>query len=132
MEKGANLLDHKITACDHKLCTVYVDHIHHNVGTHLTGVIANDSLWQKRWKRIINLAPRLYDAPKGKAGLRFVRLFTEEIQGSQERRWNSERPMVFIGKVLAKIPGIKASKDIRVRILRRVDQWAAKAIGALV
>ena len=76
--------------------------------------------------------PRFYDAPKGKAGRLFVTILTEELRGARERRWNSKRPMVFIGTVLAKTPGVKNSKDIRVRLLRKMDHWIDGLVGALV
>ena len=53
-----------------------------------------------------------YDAPKGKSGRRFITLFTKELCGARERRWNSKRPMMFIGAVLAQILGVKKFKDI--------------------
>ena len=76
-EEGADLPGHTLTACNRKLRSVYRYHIHCNDGTHLTGGITDDNLWQNRWRRISNLKPRFYDAPKGKAGIRFVTLLTE-------------------------------------------------------
>ena len=40
--------------------------------------------------------------------------------------------MVFIGTVLAKTPGVNKAKDIRARLLRRMDHWTDSQIGALV
>ena len=40
--------------------------------------------------------------------------------------------MVFIVTLLSKIPGVKKSKYIRARILRRMDQWTYDLVGALV
>ena len=40
--------------------------------------------------------------------------------------------MVFIGTVLAKTPGVKKAKDIRARLLRRMDHWTDGQIRALV
>ena len=40
--------------------------------------------------------------------------------------------MVFISTVLAKTPGVKKAKDIRVRLLSRMDHWTDSQIGALV
>ena len=75
----ADLQGHQLTQCDLKLRSVYGDYVHRNDGTHLTGGINDDALWQTRWRRISNLTPRFYDAPKGKAGRRFVILLTEEL-----------------------------------------------------
>ena len=105
-EARADLQGHRLTPCNLNLRSVYGDHVHPNDGTHLAGGISDDALWQTRWRRISNLTPRFYDAPKGKAGRHFVILLTEELQGARERRWNSKRPMVFIGTVLAKTPGV--------------------------
>ena len=44
-EEGADLPGHTFTRRDHKLRTVYGDHIHRNDGTHLMGGIAHDALW---------------------------------------------------------------------------------------
>ena len=44
-EEGSDLPGHTLTECDHKLRTVYGDHIHRNDGKHLTGGIADDALW---------------------------------------------------------------------------------------
>ena len=131
-EDVANLPGHTLTACEQKLCLVYGDHIHRNNGTHLTGGIADNALWQTICHRISNLIPMLYDAPNVKAGRRFVTLLTEELRGSRERCWNSKIPMVFKGTVLAKIPGVKNSKDIRARLLRRMDHWTDGHIGSLI
>ena len=78
-EAGADLQGHRLTPCDIKLRSVYGNHVHRNDGTHLTGGIYDDALWQTRWRRISNLTLRFYDAPKGKAGQRFVILLTEEL-----------------------------------------------------
>ena len=40
--------------------------------------------------------------------------------------------MVFIGTVLAKIPEVKKSKDIRARLLMRMDHWTDGHISPLV
>ena len=120
-EEGAGLPGHILTARDLKLRLVYGDHVHRNYGMRLMGGITDNALWKTWWRRISNLTPRFYDTPKGKAGTSFVTLLVEELRGTRERRWNSKRPMVFIGTVLAKIQGVKKSKYIRARLLRRMD-----------
>ena len=76
---------------------------------------------QTPWCGISNLTPRFYDVPKVKAGQHFIKLLITEMQGTQERRWNSEHLIMFIGTVLTKNPGIKNFKDIRARLLRRME-----------
>ena len=118
--------------CDRKMRLVYGDHVHRNDGTHLTRGVAGDALWQTQWRQIINLMPRFYNATNVKVGRRFVTLLTKELHGAWEQCWNIERPMVFIGTVLAKIPGVKNSKYIQARLLRRMEQWKDVLVGTLV
>ena len=54
------------------------------------------------------------------------------MRGARERRWNSERRMVFIGTVLAKTLGVKNSKDKWARLLSRIYHWTNSHIGALI
>ena len=131
-EEGADLQGHTLTVCSRKLRLVSKDHVHCNNGTHLTGGIANDALWQTRWSRISNLTLRFYDALKGKAGRRFVTLLTKKLRAARERFWNSKILIAFIGTVLSKIPWVKKSKYIQARLLRRMDHWTDVLVGALV
>ena len=73
-----------------------------------------------------------YNTPKGKEGRLFVTLLNEDLQGAQERRWNSECLIVFIGTVLDKIPGVNRSNDIRGRILSIMDHWTDVLIVAFI
>ena len=131
-EAGSDLPGHTLTSCNHKLCLVYKYHIHSNDGTHLTGGIADNVLCQTWWRLISNPTPIFYKDSKGKASQHFVTLLTEELCGAQERRWNSKHPMVSIGTVLAQILGVKKSKDIRDRLLRRMNHWKDGPINTLV
>ena len=89
-EEGSDLPGHTLTECDHKLRTVYGDHIHRNDGMPLTGGIDDDAIWQTWWHRISNLTPRFCNATNGKAGRSFVTILTEKLRGAREQRWNSE------------------------------------------
>jgi hypothetical protein len=44
---------------------VYGDHIHQNPGTHLTGGVAEDAIWQEHWRRLISFPSSTYDVPSG-------------------------------------------------------------------
>ena len=132
IEAGVEIPGHTLTVSDRKLRSVYGYHIHCNDDTSSPWRVADYSIWHTQWRLVSNLTTRFYDTPKGKADRRFFTLLTEELRGAQERRWNSKRPMVFIGTVLAKIPGVKNSKDIRARLLSRMDHWKDGLIGALV
>jgi hypothetical protein len=53
---GSSLSD-----ADQKMDKVYGDHIHHNPGTHLSGGIADDALWQERWLQLVSFPSHAYD-----------------------------------------------------------------------
>jgi hypothetical protein len=57
-----------ISMADLKLKEVYGDYIHQNDGTHLDGGIADDSVWQARWAKLIVLPTQRYQAPGGPVG----------------------------------------------------------------
>jgi hypothetical protein len=65
-------------------------------------------------------------------GRRFLELLTTEFRGVRQRRWNAERPIVFAAVVLQNTKGVRRSKDIRRRLTRRMDLWAAGRHAALV
>ena len=80
---------------DLRLWEVYGDWVYANPSTHLDGGVRNDSAWQSWWRDLAVMPSRRYDAPSGKVGRRFVRTLGEELKGVQDRRWNSERFIVF-------------------------------------
>ena len=112
----ANLPHYAPTPADLLLDSVFGDHSHDNDGTHLTGAILDDNVWQTRWLRMVQIAPTWYNAPPGKIGRRFITLFTpQELRGvCTSRLWNSERPLVFVATILQTTPGVRRSKDIRL------------------
>jgi hypothetical protein len=61
----------------------------------MDGGALNDAICQSRWKRVVQLPTAAYGAPKGRVGRRFVAMLTQEFQGVLDRKWNSERPIVF-------------------------------------
>ena len=76
---------------DFKLRRVYGDHIHQNDGSHLSGGVVDDGVWQNRWKTLINLPSRRYVSPQRRIGRRFVEMLVKELDGMLRRKWNSER-----------------------------------------
>ena len=100
----------------HLLHSVYSDHVHDNDGTHLSGEIDDDATWQHYWLRMVQLPSTRYQAPPGKIGRRFLTIFTSELRGVRARKWNSERPLVFVATVLQTTPGVRRSRDIRLRL----------------
>ena len=45
------------------------------------------------------------------------------MAGVISRSWNSKRTLVFAHVILTKTSGIHRSREIRVRITRRMDLW---------
>ena len=88
-----NLPGQAATNTDRKLLGVYGDFVHQNDGTHLDGGIEDDRIWQERWKKLVVLPTKRYDAPRGGVGRQFVEGLADELEGI--RKWNSERFLVF-------------------------------------
>ena len=124
--------DYIVTEADDLLHIVYGDNIHKNAGTHLSGAIPDDYIWQNHWLRIVQITSIRYQVPTGKIGRRFLTIFTSELRGVRIRHWNSERPLVFVATVLQATPGVRRSKDIRQRLNQRMDLWEQGHHKALV
>ena len=104
-----------------RLQEVYRDWVHANTGTHLDGGVHDNSAWQAWWSDLAVMPLRRYDAPSGKVGRRFVGSMREEMKGVLDRRWNSERFIVFETMILQRARHVTASKAIRRRIEKRLD-----------
>ena len=131
-DAGADLPGYGVTAADRLLDSAYGDHVHDNAGTHLQGGFSDDALWQRRWRRMAQIATTRYQAPAGRVGRRFIATLTSEFRGVRERRWNSERPLVFVATVLQTTQGVRRAKDIRSRLAQRMDLWDQGHFKALV
>ena len=59
-------------------------------------------------------------------------MLAAELRGVRERKWNLERPLVFIGVALVKTSGVLKSQSVRARITRRLDLWAQGLFVGLV
>jgi hypothetical protein len=132
MEEGADLPGFTPVQADHLLDALYGDHPHQNDGSHLRGGVADDAIWQRRWRRMVDLSPTHYSAPKGTVGRRFVATLAKEFRGVTSRDWNSERPLVFVSVILQTTPGVKRARDIRKRLTHRMDLWDQGKFTALV
>ncbi|KAI2504762.1 hypothetical protein MHU86_9698 [Fragilaria crotonensis] len=131
-DAGADLPGYFVTAADRLLDAAYGDHVHDNAGTHLHGDFSDDALWQRRWRKMAQIATTRYQAPAGRVGRRFIAILTSEFRGVRERRWNSERPLVFVATVLQTTQGVRRAKDIRSRLAQRMDLWDQGHYKALV
>ena len=90
---------------------------------HLNGGIPEDRKWQRLWKRVVSISPSYYCVPQGAIGRRFLATLVLEFRGIRDRRWNSERTMIFAAVILQKAKGVTKAKDIRARLKSRLDLW---------
>ena len=97
---------------DLPLREVYGDWVHGNPGTHLDGGVKEDGLWQGWWCDLAVMPPRRYEAPSGKVGRRYVNALADELPGIRDRRWNSERFIVFQTGTIQRARHVIASRDI--------------------
>ena len=111
---------------------MYGDVVQQNDGTHLDGGIQDDAKWQSYWHQTIGLPPQRYTAPNGRVGRLFIGALTKELLGIQERRWNSERFIVFLAVILQRSPEAKRARDIRSRIETRLKSWSQGDFEMLV
>ena len=115
-----------------RLREVSGDWVHGNPGTHLNGGVTNNLAWQAWWHELAVMPSRHYDAPSGKVGRRFVGMLGAEIQGVRDRRWNSERFIVFQTVILQQARHVTASHTIMRRIEKRLDAWGSGKHAMLV
>jgi hypothetical protein len=128
-----DLPDYIMSEADQKMNDVYEgDHVHQNPGQHLTGGVADDSVWQDYWRRLVIYQSSNYNVPKGKVGKRFLALLTTELNGIRKRQWNSEKFLIFQNVILQQTRNVKRARDIRQRISQRMDAWELGKFRMLV
>ena len=115
-----------------KIAAVYGDQIHQNDGTHLDGGVVDDQEWQNRWREVMALPPQRYDVPTGRVGRLFVAAAADELKGVVQRKWNSERFIVFQAVLLQRSPDVKRARDIRRRVETRLRLWREGRFNMLV
>ena len=111
---------------------VYGDFLHHNNGSHLDGGVADDAIWQRRWRQLAAQSASWYAMPSGAVGRRFTAILDAEWRGVLGRSWNFERPLVFAHIVLTKMLGVRRAQEIRARIMRQMDLWEKGLHAGLV
>ena len=72
----------------------------------------------------------MYNPSKGGIGQWVVSTMAREF--TCERKWNSERTLIFAACVLQKSPGIIRAHDIKCREERRLNLWIDGNYNALV
>ena len=124
----------RLTAADRRLLGIFGDTIHLNDGTHLDGGIGvnEDARWQRLHTRVASCSLPLYDLPNGRWAHRFLSMLTDLWVGVIQRRWNSERPLVFQAVILRRVRGITRFHEVKPIIWGRLDAWDAGRFVALV
>ena len=72
LEENADLLVFVPERAHMLLQGVYGDFLHHNDGSHLEGVIVDNALWKRRWRRLAAQSASWYATPSGEVGRRFT------------------------------------------------------------
>jgi hypothetical protein len=131
--EGEDDLGHQVLhPCHNQLVLVYGDSIHCNDGRHLDGGVADNSVWLRRYDRVVAHPHTMYNPPKGGLDQWVLSTMGREFGGVHERRWNSERTLVFAACVLRKSPGVIRARDIKRRVERRLQLWTDGHYNALV
>ena len=127
-------MQEQLARVDELIYEVYGDTLHLNDGTHLDGGIgiAEDRKTQRLWRRVVANAHPLYEIPRGVIGNRFLSIQTDLWKGVRERKWNSEKALIFAPCILRKESGTKFAPDIRALITVKLDMWEAGKICSLV
>jgi hypothetical protein len=131
-DEDKHLPAYALTATDIKMDAVYGNHVHSNDGTHLTGGIIDNYVWQDYWRRLTVFPETFYNIPKGPTGKRFLGMLTKELSGIIDRKWNSERFIVFSIDILQRQPLVVRARDIKKRLEWRMDAWRDSKYSMLV
>ena len=132
LEENVDLLGFHPDRAHLLLQGVYGNFPHHNYRTHLERGVADDTAWQRHWRRLAAQSASWYATPSGAVGRRFTAILAAEWRGVLNRICNSERPLVFAHFVLTKTLGIRQAREIRARITRRMDRWEMGQHAGLV
>ena len=91
------------------------------------------STWTERWVKSVRLPKILYSLPNGNIGRKYVDILTHELKLlSTTADSTSERVLVMSRVLLQRDPMIKASKDIRTLIGRRIEDWKENKFDKLL
>ena len=108
---------------------MYRDWVHSKDIAHLSG---GGSLQQRLEDKALAVIPAWnYNAPNGRFGQRFVYTLDVELKVVRQRRWNSERLIVFHTVILQRARRMTGSVANRWVINCRLDAWEAGAFRML-
>ena len=68
---------------------VYGNFPHHNYGSYLDGGVADDTIWQRCWRRLAAQSSSWYTTPTGAVGRQFTAMLAVEWQGAIDQSCNS-------------------------------------------
>jgi hypothetical protein len=85
-QEFGDLPDIELSDADRMMDKVYGYHVHQNPGTHLSGLIPDDKMWQDYWQRLIVFPSQTYNAPLGAVGRRFIKMLAKMLVGIQARK----------------------------------------------
>jgi hypothetical protein len=124
----------RLIAADQRLLGIFGNTIHLNDGTHLDNGIGatEDAKWQRLYNRVATCSLPLYNLPNGRWAHRFLTTLTDLWVGVIQRRWNSERLLVFQVVILCRVRGITQFHDVKPIIWGWLDTWDAARYVALV
>lgn len=117
---------------DIKFEEAFGDYLHENPGTHLSGGIEDDKMWKDFWKILVSLPVSRYLLPSKSGGKPFIDQLSREVKGIIERKWNSEKMLVFCSVILQRAKDIKGSGPVRQRIKTRLEWWSQGRFKMLV
>ena len=80
-EENADLPDFTPECAHLLLQEFYGDFPHHNNGSHLDGGDTDNTIWQRRWRRLAAKLASWYAMPTGAVGCRFTAILAVECQG---------------------------------------------------
>ena len=106
------------------LHSVYGDSVHQDAGFDLDGGIADDALWHGYWRRLVAYPSQRYDLPRHHRCSRwFLENLADLLDGIVDRKWNSNRFLVFQLVILQRVKGVSRARDIKTLLLSRLAAW---------
>ena len=93
--------------------------------TSCESVVCDDLAWQAWWCDLVVMLLRRYDALSGIVGQWFVRTLGEEMKEVRDRRWNSERFIVFQMVILQRARHVTYPQACSRFSIRRLIAWDA-------
>lgn len=91
-----------------------------------------ESLWIKRWRAAVALPARMYVVPGGNIGRQYTDLLAKEIHLLTIGSVNAERLMFFCRVILQRDPAVRTTKDVKILVKRRMENWSQEKYDSLL